>query len=61
MTLTGTNFTGATAVKFGAAMYAFQTTQRYGAADMMKTMLAGELGVDRTAVEGGGVPSYYVM
>jgi hypothetical protein len=47
------------AVRFGAAMYAFMSTQRYGSADMMKDMMASHLGIDRSAVESGGVPSYY--
>jgi hypothetical protein len=47
------------AVKYAAAMRAFMSTQRYGSADMMRDMLASHLGVDRVAVEVGGVPSYY--
>jgi hypothetical protein len=47
------------AVKFFAAMYAFQATQRYGSATMMENMGLSLLGSDRVATERGRVPSYY--
>lgn len=47
------------AVKYFAAKFAYQGSQRFGAADLMEAQGFNHLGIDRTASDGGRVASWY--
>jgi hypothetical protein len=49
------------AIKFGAASLAFQSTFRYGQAQLMENRFADRLGVARVAVDMGKVSNYYIQ
>jgi hypothetical protein len=49
----------ANAIKYGAASMAYQTTRRYGQAQMMHAEFLDRLGLGRVAADMGKTPNFY--